>query len=211
MNEYHKIQTIFKRDMENKGKTLLFGQWTMPEFEYLAENEWEFTEKVDGTNIRVMWDGFGFRFGGRTDRADIPAKLIESLLHLFPDVYTFQDVFGDGPACIYGEGYGSGIQKGGKYRDYQDFVVFDVKVRDFWLYPDDVQDVARNFGLQCVPVCGHGTLFDAIKRVQDGFDSSWGSFTAEGIVARPVVPLFSRNGQRIITKIKHRDFLGGAQ
>ena len=31
MNEYHKIQTIFKRDMERNGKTLLEGQWTLPE------------------------------------------------------------------------------------------------------------------------------------------------------------------------------------
>ena len=51
MNEYHKIQTVFKRDIQSKGKTLIEGQWTLPEFEYLASNIWAFTEKVDGTNI----------------------------------------------------------------------------------------------------------------------------------------------------------------
>lgn len=45
MEEYHKIQTIFKRD--NKGN-LLEGEWAKPEFEYLKDNEWEFTEKIDG-------------------------------------------------------------------------------------------------------------------------------------------------------------------
>lgn len=55
MTEYHKIQTLFKRDMESKHKTLLEGQWTLPEFEYLAGNVWTFTEKVDGTNIRVIF------------------------------------------------------------------------------------------------------------------------------------------------------------
>jgi hypothetical protein len=55
MKEYHKIQTIFKRDMTNKAKSLFEGRWTMPEFEYLANNTWVFTEKVDGTNIRVIF------------------------------------------------------------------------------------------------------------------------------------------------------------
>ena len=54
MNEYHKIQTVFKRDMQKNGKTLLEGHWTLPEFEYLSVNIWSWSEKVDGTNIRVM-------------------------------------------------------------------------------------------------------------------------------------------------------------
>lgn len=29
----------------------------MSEFDYLKDNTWIFTEKVDGTNIRIMWDG----------------------------------------------------------------------------------------------------------------------------------------------------------
>ncbi len=44
MNEYHKIQTVFKRNPENKFKTLLIGDYSMPEFEYLKDNIWSFTE-----------------------------------------------------------------------------------------------------------------------------------------------------------------------
>lgn len=40
-----------------------------------------------------------------------------------------------------------------------------------------------------------------------GFNSIWGDFIAEGIVARPAVELKTRNGHRIITKIKHKDFV----
>jgi hypothetical protein len=54
MKEYHKIQTVFKRDPSNNYKTLLEGEFAIPEFGYLQDNEWVFTEKVDGTNIRVM-------------------------------------------------------------------------------------------------------------------------------------------------------------
>ena len=50
MKEYHKIQTVFKRDPETNHRTLLEGQYSMPEFEYLANNQWVFTEKIDGTN-----------------------------------------------------------------------------------------------------------------------------------------------------------------
>ena len=30
MNEYHKIQTVFKRDPETKYKTLLIGEYSVP-------------------------------------------------------------------------------------------------------------------------------------------------------------------------------------
>ena len=56
MEKYHKIMTVFKRDPETKYKTLLMGEWALPEFEYLCCNPWVFTEKIDGTNIRVNWD-----------------------------------------------------------------------------------------------------------------------------------------------------------
>jgi hypothetical protein len=46
-----------------------------------------------------------------------------------------------------------------------------------------------------------------IDQTRTGFKSQWGDFIAEGIVARPVVELKSRNGDRIITKIKYKDFI----
>ena len=46
-----------------------------------------------------------------------------------------------------------------------------------------------------------------IQLTKKGFNSDWGNFKAEGIVARPKMELFARNGERIITKIKHKDFM----
>src|SRR5690554_5340115 len=103
MREYHKIQTVFKRDPATNYKTLLEGEWALAEFEYLANNEWIFTEKVDGMNIRVMRENGVIRFGGKTDRAQIPAKLIERLQDRFLDDSVFEPVFGDAPVCLYGE------------------------------------------------------------------------------------------------------------
>ena len=208
MNEYHKIQTVFKRDMETRnGKTLLEGQWTLPEFEYLADNTWVFTEKVDGTNIRIMFKDGAITFGGKTDSAQIPAQLVARLNERFlPMAEKLSEVFGC-DACLYGEGYGAKIQKvGGNYRQDQDFVLFDVRVGEWWLQRKGVEDIASKLGIDIVPIIGEGTIYDAIEQAKRGIKSTWGDFQAEGIVARPKVELKTRNGQRIITKIKCRDF-----
>jgi len=52
MKEYHKIESVFEREME-RNKKLIESKFRNPVVEYLKDNEWIFTEKVDGTNIRV--------------------------------------------------------------------------------------------------------------------------------------------------------------
>lgn len=111
---------------------------------------------------------------------------------------------------LFGEGYGAKIQKGGQYlRDRCDFVLFDVKVGDWWLRRDDVEDVAIKLGLDVVPVVTTAPIYWAVDKVQKGFDSAWKGATPEGLVGRPAVDLFNRRGNRIITKIKRRDFTEG--
>lgn len=207
MKEYHKIQSVFLRDPETKFKRLLVGQYTHPVFAYLASNEWVFTEKVDGTNIRVMIGDGSITFGGKTDDAQIPAFLVRRLEERFlPQKDKLLAAFPNG-GCLYGEGYGAKIQKvGANYRTDQDFVLFDVKVGEWWLERTNVEDVAVKFGLDVVPIIGTGTLAEMVERTREGFVSRWGNFLAEGIVARPSCELKTRNGERIITKIKHRDF-----
>lgn len=207
MDTYHKIQTVYKRDPDNNYKTLIEGEFATPEFKYLANNEWVFTEKVDGTNIRVMFDGERITFGGKSERAQIPAFLVARLEEVFlSQLDLFKSKFEDG-VCLYGEGYGAKIQKGGgNYRQDQDFVLFDVKIGDWWLQRDDVVEVGEALGVDVVPVLRSGPLTTMITMVQVGFMSTWGNFPAEGIVARPAAELKNRAGHRIITKIKHKDF-----
>ncbi len=211
MEEYHKIQTVFKRDPATNHKTLLEAEYSLPEFAFLKDNQWVFTEKVDGTNTRVMFDGTSITFGGKTDRAQMPPQLVARLNEIFSSrEKDFQDVFKgrNVHVCLYGEGYGAKIQKGGgKYRPDQGFVLFDVKIGDWWLQRKDVEDVAAKLDLEIVPVIGEGPLAKMVEMVRNGFDSAWGQFKAEGIVARPATELKTRNGQRIITKLKYRDFV----
>lgn len=207
MKEYHKIDTVYKRDLATNHKTLIEGDYAQDAFGYLANNEWVFTEKVDGTNIRVLIEGGKITFGGKTDAAQIPAFLVAKLNDRFlPQSEALLAAFPDG-GCLYGEGYGARIQKGGgNYRADQDFVLFDVRVGDWWLERPTIEDVASAYGLDVVPIIGRGTLADMVAMAKAGIKSTWGNFDAEGIVARPAVELKNRNGRRIITKIKSKDF-----
>lgn len=204
MEKYPKIQTVYLRDPNNKYKTLLEGQFSIPAFEYLADNEWVFTEKVDGTNVRVSFDGEFLSFAGKTDRAQLHPGLLTALFETFY-LQRFKDLF-DTPMCLYGEGYGPKIQSGGKYRQEQGFVLFDVKIGEWWLERRNVENVAADLDIDVVPIVGNGTLNDMVRLARNGFRSTWGNFEAEGIVARPTVELMTRGGERIITKIKHKDF-----
>ena len=208
MLEYPKIQTVFLRDPENKYKTLLEGQWAKPEFEYLKDNRWVFTEKVDGTNIRVMLDDKRLRFAGKTDRAHMHPTLLEALEQIFvPKREYMQELLGISSVCLYGEGYGPKIQKGGGlYRDTPSFVLFDIKIGDLWLRRRDVEEVASLVSIDAVPIIWEGSLEEMVNLARDGFNSQWGNFKAEGIVARPATELLNRRGKRIITKIKYKDF-----
>ena len=183
MTEYHKIHSIYMRDMTRKHKTMIEGAWTLPEFEYLAGNVWTFTEKIDGTNIRVIFKDRFITFCGRTENSQIPAQLVARLNELFlPLAEKLGEMFHpllDGEVVLYGEGYGANIQKrGSNYRADQDFVLFDVRVGKWWLQRADVHDVAQKLGLDVVPVIGEGTLHDAVALAKRGIRSMWGDFEA---------------------------------
>ena len=207
MNEYVKIPNIYKRE-EHGSNSLIKGQYTKPELEYLAGLEWSWTEKVDGTNIRIIWDGYRVSFKGRTDKADTPKALLEKLEELFggeSKEELFENLFGQKPAILYGEGYGGKIQSGGDYGDVN-FILFDAVVDGYWLKMANVQEIAASFGINYVPIVGSGTLDAAVEYIKSQPKSQLRNRELEGIVVRPMVPLFYRNGEPIMVKIKCRDF-----
>jgi hypothetical protein len=109
--------------------------------------------------------------------------------------------------CLYGEGVGPGIQKGGGgYSPTKTFVLFDIKIGHFWLQRDDVTTIANALGIPVAPHLGVMSLNEVVEFVRKGFLSTYGDFIAEGIIARPLVEMTNRRGERIITKLKHSDF-----
>jgi hypothetical protein len=211
--EYPKIDTLFERDGHFR---IDIARLRHPV--YATIREWDVTEKVDGTNMRVLMDEQGnVRFGGRTERANIPADLVMYMMNTFPRdrvISAFQQEGEPLPSVVlYGEGYGAGIQKGGGYRQDKAFRLFDVLVAGkWWLDWPNVCDVARKLEIATVPYLGRWTLDEIVVRVREGIPSitaeedSGQQILSEGVVAKPIETLFDKKGSRVILKLKTKDF-----
>lgn len=208
LKEYEKIETLYERD--DKTKKLREGKFRNKTVEFLKDIDWEFTEKIDGTNIRIYWDGHKVSYHGRTENASIPANLMNRLIELFGGEVNeemFEQKFGETPVILIGEGYGAKIQKGGgNYREDNDFILFDVSINGKYLSRENVKDIANYFNLDVVPTIMIGKLEDGVKYVKEKPKSKIGVADAEGLVARPLFELKDENGKRIIVKIKVHDF-----
>lgn len=211
MIEYPKIETVFERGTEGS-KKLIEGSFRDETVQYLKNNFWEWTEKIDGTNIGIFWDGHKVNIQGRTERAQIPANLLGKLLDYFSgDVNEeiFEQKFGEMQVVLFGEGYGAKIQNGGNYiPNGVDFALFDVYLpeSDMWLKRDSVEDIAKAFGIQTVPYIFRGDIDDAVRFVKSKPWSTIGKAKMEGLVGRPMVELRDRRGRRVVVKVKVKDF-----
>lgn len=211
--EYIKIPTVNKR-AEDGSKKLVEGEWRDDTIQYLSALPFYWQEKIDGTNIRVIWDGHKIFFGGRTDNASIPSTLLNRLNELFMNPETeelFEQKFGKGKFILYGEGFGEKIQSngsGGNYINGTDFALFDVYYydQDMWLTRESVHDIAVSFGLREPDIVDVCTIEQAIEYVKTKPKSHIGTADMEGLVGRPMYELRDRRGNRIIVKVKVRDY-----
>lgn len=206
MKEFTKISNIFSMDTKGKVTGL------QPLFQAFRNVKWEGTEKVDGTNIRIHWDGHSVEIGGRTDKAQIPTDLQKMLVKRFlskPMEYKFEEIFGEKDVILFGEGYGPKIQNGGTYASEPKFILFDVLVDGkFYLTRANVDDIADKMELDRVPVVFYGTIDGAIDFVERHPMSTLGEHKheMEGLVLQPVgIILYDANGHPLKGKCKYRD------
>ncbi len=210
MKEYHKIETLFERDMSGN-KKLIEGKFRNKTVEYLKNNKWIFTEKVDGTNIRVCWDGHKISFMGRTDNSDIPKPLLEILNVLFITNETeelFEQIFGEKEVILFGEGYGGKIQNGSAYSLISDFILFDILVEDKFLERENIENIAKSLNLKVVPIVLTGTIQEGVEYVKNKPNSIIAKEVKEmeGLVGRTECEIYDKNNNRMIVKIKVCDF-----
>jgi len=208
MSQYPKIQTLYKRELVESGKPagIIIGQYSKPEFENIIN--WEVSEKLHGTNVRVIWDGKNIKFRGKTDRADLPDFLLKNLEKLF-DKKKFKKVFEDKLTILYGEGIGDRIQDiGKKYSKESFFVLFDIKIGEFWLEREDIEEIARKIKTKTVPLIG----IMKKDKIEEFVKSKPSSILAkeklemEGIVARAHPQILFRDRIPIMFKLKVNDY-----
>jgi len=221
---YTKINTLFKRDMATKDKVIMLNEFSDAIFEYLKDNIWVWTEKIDGTNVGLYWDGQNLEIHGKSKDAQIPKHLEEKILsfnlpeklkEIFPQSEKINE---ENPVIIFGEGYGDKIQGkiGSAYvgslkgnETNSDFIIIDVRIGKFWLQYQDLQEIAQKLNLKIVPIIKECSITQALEFVRAGFKSQAAidkTLQAEGLVGKPKFDLRMRNGERIIVKLKTNDF-----
>lgn len=204
---YQKIPSPYMREAV-KPFQLIPGEWVSPEVEALSGLPWIFTEKVDGTNIRVGWDGYAVTFEGRTSKATTPQVIIDALTEQFPEE-LFEQAFGEKQVTLYGEMIGGNIRSAGRHYGPMRFVLFDVMIGGLFLLRENVESVALSMGCVVTPaVLIGGTLHDGMELVRNGLMSAFArsDYPAEGVVGTTTLGLCNRRGERMIVKIKARDF-----
>ena len=210
--EYPKIKNVFKFD--EKYRTIL--SLNEP-YESLKSISWYGSEKCDGMNIRINWDGHRISIAGHTEKSVVPDHMMKYLSDLFLTQemeYVFEQIFEDKEVTIFGEGYGYKIQTNGdKYiKDKVSFIVFDIHISDYWLERKNVEDICERMNLPIVPIVFNGTLDEAKEYVRNHPASILSSeHEMEGLVLRPKVNIFDRNGFFITCKLKYRDMIKGGE
>jgi len=214
--KYPKIHAPFKR-VEKKGPDcgkLIYDDWSLPVFKCLVNTDWIVTEKIDGTNIRIIWDGTSVEIKGRTDNAQFAGKGYGDLYRLLTAEYTPERLADAPPCIIYGEGYGNGIQAaGGKYiRDGVSFAAFDVLITDgdkrYWATHSYFKELAGKLGIPRVPEIKSMTLNEAMHLASLEPWSALAGFPAEGYVLKHE-PWLRYYQDRVICKVKSVDFAPG--
>jgi len=189
-------------------------KWRESELHYLANNLWAYRRKLDGENMRVMWDGEKAIWSGKSDDFTCDEETTKMMNQKFQEE-IFEEKFGrEKTVLLFGERMGPKCQGNELGLEESTFVLFDVKIGDVWLEPKNVVAIAKYFD---VPSCydymqegvkpvmeGDGyvdTLTNLIKRVNKGEFREW-----EGLVATPETGLCNRKGERLIVKVKNKDY-----
>ncbi len=202
--KYPKINTVWKRD---KNTIIMEYRYSREEFDNIEL--WEVTEKVDGMNTRIIWNGKDTIFIGRTDKAIMPSELTEYLEKKFTSEKMLK-LFNDSKEVIlFGEGYGGKIQHGHKYTEKVKFILFDAYIDGWWLKRDGVEDISAYFNVRSVPDLGIMDKEEIIKYVKSKMYSqiSKEELIMEGIVARSYPLMLFRDKKPIMFKLKIKDYI----
>lgn len=197
-------------DSSLKIHKLDIGKYACPEFETIER--WQIDEKVDGTNIRIIWepaDQFSPRFAGRTDNAQIPGRLLHHLQSVFTREKLEREFGTSTKIVFFGEGYGPKIQAvGSKYRSDHSFILFDVWIDGWWLEKAKVIECANQLDIEHTinqQILHTQEVWEFVKSRPRSYISEDRSLVMEGVIARSYPLMLFRNHTPIMFKLKVKD------
>lgn len=213
---YHHIDAPTVQDdewgKEHKQRRLIVpkeGQdeaYRSPLLAYLANSEWDYSRKIDGENIRIQWNGEQALWNGKSNAFQCSAEFTEYMNNTFLEE-IFEEKFGrEKVVTIFGEKMGPKTQGNELGLKKDELIIFDVNIDGTWLGKDDVQEIAKHFGARTTydltnTTDNPYTLRELIEMCSNGAFEGW-----EGIVATPLVEMRDQKNQRVIVKIKNRDY-----
>ncbi len=212
--KYAKFSSPFKKDEKFRNTTELAQQ--------LPVGKWIKTEKIDGTNIRIILtkkDEFQIReilIGSRKlilNQEDKGSKIyfdciknvnLNKLMEYFKDV--------DSTVIIYGEGHGAGVQKGGIYSTEKEFRVFDIRIGEAYQNFEYVEKVCIDNQLNLVPMFSdvdeitYNECVKTLKNFENTLIKDGSGGRPKGLVYKFEPVLLNKYKERLIFKIKFKDF-----
>lgn len=170
------------------------------------------SEKIDGTSVGIVWDGERVSFVGHTDKSQFVPRYLEYLKGRFgtPEFESvLEKVFGDKPVTIYGEGISKDYNVHYGFPD-GNFIMYDIQgAGGTYFNREAVADIAEKLDIT-YPWEAQMSMKQAIQMVKARPQSELNSSCKmEGLVLRPMVELYTNNGERVICKIKVKDFVDG--
>jgi Rnl2 family RNA ligase len=220
--EFRKYASI---DNTNRAKTINYfiqSGYTQSDIEWVA------TLKVHGANFSYWTDGKEVKVGKRSGFLGNGAFYNYDRLPYKDEMLDIIKDLGASTLTIYGEIFGgfyphpdvkkipvvSKVQSGVYYNPDVDFIAFDWVVDGKLLSWDEVKRLCRKYDIPHVPELGRGT-FEEVMNISPVFpDPLYRQYglppiennEAEGLVLKPVNPIFMNCGSRVILKNKNPKF-----
>ena len=184
---------------------------------------WYVTEKIHGANFQITGGlddkgEFIFKVGSRNSFTDMSffnlkysepfiseySKVVELIKELIHNGYS--------QVTVYGEVYGGNIQKGVFYSDEKRFRAFDIFFDGEFLVRNAAIQMFDKYEVDYCTTIMQGNLLDCLTHAND-FDSLIDAELTqeevregnicEGVVIRPVIPLYTNKGEFIAIKNKN--------
>jgi hypothetical protein len=233
MKTYPKIKTLFKRGEDKK----VINELQVTDFDNVKNII--VLEKIDGTNAQIVlsinYETLKVNIQFCSRETEIKEKdvmfiantcckrlKLDKIAEWYYNNFALDTTTGivkeqATEVRLFGEVYGAGINKGGKYSNEHQFRLFDIQVGNSFMNWSDARQIADKLEIKTAPIVYKGQIdcmlsYEFLKYILEdlfktNIDEQGTGGLAEGLVIRSEPLLLNRFGERVIAKIKRSDFV----